>query len=350
MNFKNLNLDKEKLEIFISDFAEQHNATYQMEKKNDQLEVCTLRKDKAKPAKLNIYHIKNGKTTLGNTVGKNKELSTALAVFLKENCGFGTKYRTGDFVLNGFTRENNELITEYLLDVLEAELIKDVEIEGGELRKFKGKNGDELTICFYNKEKLMVQGMPLALFHALILFFYEIFDDKAQLIQQQIAVYDVKDDDINESTIDEELKSVLPNAYNQIEQVIKDTISPSLVMRRLDLSLGDYTCFAAPVLKGLEGVLKQILSNKSIPITNNFGEWFVPNNVTGLHVIDPSIQNKFTAAQKSVLEKMYSHYQTYRHVNFHMKVIVSTTVLLEEEPAKEIISETLALIDSFFKP
>lgn len=345
MSFKNLQLDTDRISGAISVFVGEMGTFSVNEKKGlQQYEYTTSNQTKGK---LNVY-IKNDGTVTLTPTGKNQDTSRELATHIKNSCKF-PRVGSNNIVLESFSQENLNTVIDFLICVKEASIIEENEIIGGIQYKFKGIRSDLLTFTYYSKGKLMIQGKPLALFHDSLEILYEVFEDRAQVIKAQLAVYDIENVDPDE--IKSELKEVLSYSYDSLEEKVRDIISPSLVLRRANVELTDYTCLVFPILKGLEGVLKQLFNKNNVNVgTNGFGEYIHNDRSTNTVTLNTRGQNSISSnKERQAICRLYKHYIQRRHTAFHVDGLVNSTRIMTEQDARDIINSTLELIDDVFK-
>jgi hypothetical protein len=140
-----------------------------------------------------------------------------------------------------------------------ASISEPISIQHARQYKITGKQSDTLTFNLYNSKKLLIQGKPLLLYSETIEILSELFDYR-DIINAQLKTVQIN------ITVDEvvsELKVLMPNSYRFIGDKLISIISPALALNKLDIDLNDYSCFAFPALRGLEGYIKILFSNKA---------------------------------------------------------------------------------------
>ena len=93
------------------------------------------------------------------------------------------------------------------------------------------------------------------------------------------------------------------------------------------LELSDFTAYAFPVLRGSEGVLKDVFRKDGIPI-HDFGEFFTYNASTGRYKWkeEKNIDELFPEKKlRDNLLNLYNFYNFERHSVFHVDTTITTT-------------------------
>lgn len=106
----------------------------------------------------------------------------------------------------------------------------------------------------------------------------------------------------------------------------------------------DYSCYAFPALRALEGYIKYLFGLKEITIGHTF------SNVFNGDVLTPQIATRIgDATFQNELERLYVYFKGNRHVLFHTEQILIGTRLIEDKhEADEIINTVLNLIESSY--
>ncbi|MDD2445871.1 MAG: RNase LS family HEPN domain-containing protein, partial [Clostridia bacterium] len=133
--------------------------------------------------------------------------------------------------------------------------------------------------------------------------------------------------------------------------------SVSLLLKQAVINLNnpargdiEFTMYAFPVLKALEGVLKFNLSKCNIPMNKTF-DMFDKDITTDVYFLKTIWKNKLDVANVTKLENCYNHLYNNRHTLFHFGIIIggidsSTRILKTKEEANLIIKDTLEIIDN----
>ena len=112
MTFKKLNLDRSKIDEVIQEWAgldqkpepQKKGTGYHYRVKKDATEVLLI-----------IYLNHDGTTTLNTTAGKNRDVLTELANYIKENCLF-TERKNFSLSFKSVSEEKFSLLLSFLLE------------------------------------------------------------------------------------------------------------------------------------------------------------------------------------------------------------------------------------------
>lgn len=208
--------------------------------------------------------------------------------------------------------------------------------------KFKSSPGDTLTVGIFSNGTVTIQGKPLHLYGE-ALYFLSLSEDvtdedvvNAISSQQEISV--------EITHVRNTLQELLPNSYSNIDDTILKIISSSVALLQVEVELEDYTVFAFPALRALEGYLKFLLSEKNIQVGNSFGDAFHGDTLQEGHVA--SLGN---AVYQTELERIYVYFKAKRHILFHVDSYLEATALVEtKEEANQIVNDVLNLIENSY--
>ncbi|MCI9702169.1 type II toxin-antitoxin system RnlA family toxin [Vibrio parahaemolyticus] len=289
-------------------------------------------------ARMIFYFNSDGTTTISPD-NNNKVLGVKLADLIMANCLYNDKKSVGLFI--PVSQEDFQATIQYLQEECDAQVIEHKQIQGGEQFKLAGLCGNQLVLKYFTRRSnLQVQGKPLSLYEDLIeilseLLPYEEFV-KSQLTQVEVA--------IEPTVVKGELESRLPHAYGYLEEKTLSIISPALALNKLAIDLEDYTAFAMPVLRGLEGYMKQLLASKGITVGKTFGD-IIDGTGGTYRVVDSKKTLIGCPLVIQAIELCYSYWSQERHGLFHVDATIATTRLLTQEEAHQIIDTSLSLIE-----
>ncbi|WP_179413426.1 RNase LS family HEPN domain-containing protein [Mucilaginibacter sp. E4BP6] len=213
--------------------------------------------------------------------------------------------------------------------------------------KIEWKYGGSLFLNHYNSGSLQVQGSSIILKSIVIELLTELLPYK-EVIEMQLKCYEA------DTTTDEvliQLKHILPNAYSYLGETLIAILSPSIALKSLSINLTDYSAFAFPVLRGLEGYLKKLMSDNGITIESNanmgsFIETQSDKTVKVHEKITQQINNKDVI---DAVEESYLYYKDKRHALFHIDGTINTTqILTKKQQAVEIIDEVFSIIETTY--
>lgn len=338
MSFKAISLDRALINSSLANY--ENGIRVESEQKDKFIEYKITFSNQC-VALLHVYFNKDG-STLNYKVGKNQPLSLEIAEYIKEKCAVGGNITKPSLSINNVTDEKFLLVLEFLKEECGASISEATEIQHGKQYKIMGKQGDTLTFNLFNTKKLQIQGKPLLLYSEVIEILSELFDYK-EIIQAQLKVVQI---DITVEEVVSELKILMPNAYGFIGEKLVSIISPALSLRKLDIPLADYSCFAFPALRGLEGYVK-LLFAENLNIT-------IGKDGFGIH-LSKDLELKFDIRAKTeikichAIENSYKYYRSQRHGLFHSDAIPTMTrIISDKNEANTIIEKAIQIIEETY--
>lgn len=296
-----------------------------------------------KKAMLNIYFNNDGTTTFTPT-GTNTEISSVIKALLEEGCTFENSSEAKTFSTKKVPSDWITRLIDYLTS-LDGVSVEHKEVETAPAHSyylFTSKIGDRLTINVYKTGTLTLQGKPAYLYgEAISLLSYcnEVsLDDIVDTVNRFHSI-DVKTADVRS-----EMETLLPRSYGNIDDMILKLLSPSISLRRVKIDLEDYSCYAFPALRALEGYIKYLFGLKGVNIGNNFGGIFDRG------ILTPNISAAIGDTKYQYeLERLYDYLVKNRHVIFHTEqILIGTTVLEDKHEADEIVNTVLNLIETSY--
>ncbi|HEY9827800.1 MAG TPA: type II toxin-antitoxin system RnlA family toxin [Stenomitos sp.] len=343
MSYKSLNIDRDK----ITELLACYNSNITLEgpkEKSKGLVEYSLSLD-GKMALIHFYYNNDGTTTITHKVGKNQDLSEDVARYIKENAIIDER-KNFSLAFRGVKEDLFKMMLDYLTDELKSEVVSFKDENGYRLIKIKGKFKDLLTYKHYDNGTLQIQGKPLYLYLETIYFLTE-FLELGNLIEAQSLLYKVK---INPTEISDELRAFLPRSYEYLDAVHIKVLTSALVLKKLDVPLDDYSPFAYPALRALEGYLKKLLAGKGITIgRDGFGELFAQNNLRAFILRQEYKDRILCPATSTAVQDSYNYLHKHRHSLFHAGASSATTRIIDNKAeADEIISTVLSIIDDTY--
>jgi hypothetical protein len=292
---------------------------------------------------LQFHYINDGRTTLHYKVGKNQEKSKELAEYIKDKTLVDPRHNIYLSFVHFSQISLNEMI-EYLLLVPGIKLAEDRKDSAGKrILKFIGHQNDTVTLTYHSNSTLQLQGRPVTLYCQMIAFLSE-YLSLGDIIESQSKFISVP---IRIGDIEYELDARMPCAHSKIDPTTRKMLATSIAFTKIDINLPDYTAFAFPALRALEGHLKSLFYNKGIAITGKEG--FGPHfDYNGLRYSLKSDTRHTIGCFKtcSAIEDSYNYYNNHRHSLFHAEVApVGSSIIEDRNEAVKIIEEAIAIIE-----
>ncbi len=289
-------------------------------------------------ASLNILELNTGKVTLHYGQGKNPEFSKKLAEKIIEQCSY-VELPFNQLVLGTIDNENFEFLKSSIAEY--ATLESEVDIANGKQFKFRGSQGDNISVIRYNNNTLHIQGRPSLLFTQLIEPLSLIYP-KNEFIVNLCGYFHTE---VNQAEIEREYLYLNPNANNLVNDKLQGLIQTSIAISKVHISgLSDYSYITFPVLKALEGIIKDILRNHGIIISVEGFNCFDKNQTTGVYTLKQEISNQINDNNiENIITELYSYFKRTRHRIFHYEVLNPQTI--SHERALSIINETIEVIE-----
>lgn len=331
MSFKNLNLNQSSFDTALSSCPNVSTFTKDVKTQLTRYNIDV----EGKKALLNVHFNKNGTTTINPKVGQEQELSLNIATFLKDSLSI-SDIEKAEFSISGISNEDFLLLKEYLNDCNITETL--INKTNGEKIRFTSRYKDTITITRYSNGNTQFQGKPLYVFSEIKNFLIDILDIK-EIIDIENEVYKV---DINIEDIKTELSMILVNSISYLCPTTTKMLSSALTLRKIDVEMEDYTAFASPALRAMEGYLKKTLQEKGVVFNgntfNHFEKVGTNYNLKNTHKIQVNCDKTVNC-----VEKCYNYYNANRHSLSHVSNISSTTRILSNK------NEAVVIINNIFK-
>ena len=178
--------------------------------------------------------------------GESKNLSQEIN-YIKDNVNY-KNVASGTFTCE-MTKDKFETLTEYLvsLDGVKITYNEDKGING-QVVKLINNIGDKVTLTFWeSKGKMLFQGY-LMLLHVEVKSFISAFG----YVKTELDKVEDEQKSQNEIKVNELINKLMPNSYNNLNELLQDFIYDSIVQIIQRNTLRDYSAWTFPVLKALE--------------------------------------------------------------------------------------------------
>ena len=291
---------------------------------------------------IDFFIKKNGKVRI-QPVGKNIEYTKNLLEFFK------TKTMNANVEAKTCTIDCEETVINNLIKYIKedcGQLVKVV--QKNNIIKFEGYNGDTVTCTFYKTtSKLMIQAKPLYTFSLVVCYLSQFdiikIDDIIQISNS------VSGQNLSKEVIRNEMKGILVNSYDYLDEALRKSISGSLILLKRKEYSEDYTGYVTGEFKALEGYLKKILNKKyNYTFDKNKPNFFMfAKNSQGKSAID--MDSRLSDDKKNALNSLYKIYKNKRNVYLHGKIDPSQTRIIENlSEAQSLSDEILSSIEDSY--
>lgn len=342
---KSIFIDRNKIIELINEIGSNYWSEFsvsELKKINENIYRCELSAENHK-AMLNIFFNNDGTTTI-LPIGKNLEISSQIKILLESKCKYLNTNLGKTYSIKKLSEEWRKKLIDFLASLEEVKT-EERKIDTPPKHKsyiFTSKIGDKLTINIYENGTLMLQGKPAYLYGEAISFLSYCNAISLDDIIDSINTFHEVDIKINE--VRNDMKILMPEAYKNIPETILKLLSPSISLRKINIDLEDYSCYAFPVLRALEGYIKYLFDNKGIVIGKNFGGIFNKDKLNSNIAIQINNSN-----YQQELERLYLYLKNNRHVIFHTEqILIGTTLIENKHEADEIINTVINLIETSY--
>lgn len=336
MVYKDLSLKRDKINEAITSFAEDTKLTY--EAKGNMIKY-TIDVPNESQALLSIYPLRDGNTTLYANVGKNVELSNKVALHVMKVCEI-PKVDNKILTVRKMSDEEFDSLLEYMEgDQITISHEKDLLL--GKQYKVEWYEGGTVFINRFNSGTFSVQGTSNVLKSVVIegltnlLPYKDVIDVQLDALNTQSRADDVLRD----------LKRVMPNSFDYLGNTLQVIMSPSLVLKKSELELMEYSSFTFPALKGLEGYIKKLFLDNDVEITGSTLAPYMNEGKVRKEHLDIIKNQKVIEA----IEESYAYYKDNRHTLFHVDgTIIGTKTIDTIDIADEMINEVFSIIETTY--
>lgn len=262
-SFKALLLKRDLIPVAVDEFAAGRSVDGPRDK--GKYEEYTLSDGDTPPALLHVYHRDDGTVTLNPRVGKNQDLSVALATFVAEKCK-ELKLEQRPLSLKKLQEEQFESLLNVLREygyTVEQQPHKDA------VRYKVGRKADVVYLHRYTTGRFLMQGAARVVYSMVVDSLAQLCPEVEELVQSQLDVFQV--DEITAEGSLRDLEQLIPAAYHRMGDAVRCMLAPSLSLIRLKIELPDYTVFVMPALRGLEGYMKQVMLEHDIEVNSKEG-------------------------------------------------------------------------------
>lgn len=279
----------------------------------------------------------------------------------------------GNVKLNQFNTVVEKLVKEfecqkdaYLHDTkLEKKLLLDNEKEiCYQLKLYFNKSRkpakilEKLTVHYYKRtRKVHVQGVLRYMFSTFISYITQLLSDKSESEYLKDIYYEVCNIDLDKYPIEDEYKHYLPHAYNKLPEVLARTLHQAVVNLHLDVAVYDGTFLAQPVIRGIDGHLKNVLSKNHIEWCSDkkkarYTCFSYDDKENRYRLSEKYCPSGMLGPMKDYIGECYDFISEQRNVLSHWDDITApldTTRLLTADDAHDLIKRTFKIIDEYYQ-
>lgn len=337
--YKSINIDRKKMQQAVEALGAQD---YKYEKVGNTFQM-SMSIDGSKFG-LSVYENSDGTTTLTKMASFSADVFTKVADQIKAYCTAGNG---GAFQISipKFPGEHAENLLKYLSSEGAIEIQKAE--HGYLLTRFKGHQGDVLTVKQYDNGTIQLQGR-WAMLAACAQDFLSTVLPYNEAVKAQLETFSVP---ISVKEVRSELEGRLPFSVAKLDSVVAAQLTSALVMTKVDLHLPDYGAVAFPALRGLEGFIKTELWNAGFQPSkaDSFGEYFTQGKAVGSYAMHETVAAKAGEPLCSLLVDCYTLYAVQRHGIAHMDADPQTSrVIASLAEAQSIVSQVFDIIERFY--
>lgn len=203
----------------------------------------------------------------------------------------------------------------------------------------KGKYKDEITVNYYKNGTMFMQGRISPVFIDFACQATGLLTDSSSQLE---ALFTVEKSKIE--IIDEDLKKHIPVNYTHIEGKLETILSSSLLLINNPIKLNDYSAYAFPALRALEGLMRKRIVEECGAFSD-FGVYFDFNYKNKEYKLK-SDSRPFHEKTCHCLEKAYNLFKKHRDSTFHMDSSTETSRTLELNESIEIVQECLKIMSA----
>jgi RNase LS, bacterial toxin DBD domain/RNase LS, bacterial toxin N-terminal/RNase LS, bacterial toxin len=363
-DFKELNIDRTILKEKINTFWMMNNCQegkYSEDKPS--LHRVEYLQDGCK-VMVDLYFVNNGTTTINTKVGKNQAKGEELAIYLRSEL-VADQRKSINLTVKNIDRDIFDLLVTFFREVEskdfnEAVVFISQHQEDQSRRIFKANSiyKDSLTLThFQTNNTLLIQGKPLYLYNQACYFLSDYTDLKGffDIVSKGEELPNTID--VDKQVIENNLKSLMPNAYSRVGIGILKMIQTSYTLKDISIPLDDYSCYVFPVLRALEGVIRKILLEECEYSTqdnnNSFSKVFYFNSQQSYYFIHDDFKQQINDIKIcGRLEPCYNYFSEQRHSLFHANDATDTSrFIATKEDAGRIIEKVIKTIEkAYLKP
>ncbi|MER2514271.1 MAG: type II toxin-antitoxin system RnlA family toxin [Nitrosomonas ureae] len=353
-DYKNLNLNRETLEVNIEKFLN----TNQYESEG---EIQTIEKGRrvvfgtagSEFAMVDLLFNNTGTTTIHWKTGKNHALGEKLAIFLKSTID-PAEFETVNYALSGITIDSINSIIEILSESKDFNIDTRSDDKGCKKITLQSISyQDQITVTHHKStRKLQIQGKPLSCYRRLVYLLTDLLDLKG-LEQVLYRKDDSSAEVVRKEMAEDYLKGFFTSSYDCLPCTIKKLLISSCCVKLASPQLPDYSLLLYPDLRALEGSLREKMKKYQMCVAeadNGFGDFF--DCRSGICTLKEEHKENIACSNVvNALNDAYSFYRKHRNTLFHMEDYVEISRMIDTlDKAIGLSKDTYKLINRLYTP
>lgn len=269
--------------------------------------------------------------------GKNKDFAIPLVKYL-ESYGIKDTESGKQIVINEIS------LLEDLIRYITENFNGKISIEQNDkVYVLKGFLNDKVTITLNNKN-FVIQGKPYYIFHIILNYLAEYSSlDFNGFINLTNTFSEIT---FQTNIIREQIKNILKNSYNYMEEAQLKSISSSFTFINKSIISEDFSGALTGVFKALEGYMKKLLSRKYGYTFNKTGAFIMFGKDKNTNKSQVDNDPNLSQDEKNCLNELYQCYTDKRNVYLHSTIDPSVMKIIEDyKEAEELRDEILETIE-----
>ena len=356
-----LNLLRDKLDEAIEDFfcTREEECTYESIRQcnGDRYRLEYIVDGSSE--KLDFRFNKDETTSLDLTPGGKTAFKEELANSISNSSicnyeaikGFEKPY----FVIEGIEVDDVETVLRIITSDDNVSLQNPVNITGGKRWIISNQEKQRVTVSYYVKtNKTLIQGKPLKLFNEVYTALILLLDinDMPKVMEENLAIK--TESHLTKKDIEESLEHYIPDAKPHLNSKLQKMLCQSIFNLNINVEMFEYSFLTFPALKALEGHLKHIMKENSIPLIDKKFSMFEKVRFGKYELSD---ENKvgLNNQQINAINDGYNFYNINRHSIFHwaevdLEIPMDSTRIIDNiAEARSIIINVFEIVNKYYK-
>ncbi|MFZ2725382.1 MAG: type II toxin-antitoxin system RnlA family toxin [Methylococcaceae bacterium] len=360
IDYKNLNLHREKINYYIDEFVVKHSLTLRSNDfyQNNKKKRVIIGRVGVEDATIDLHMNIDGTTTIQYKLGKNQELGEHLATYLYNTIN-PDEFISVNYSLSGIYQNDIEPIFDELKlckddnGNIEFDLIVQQDVDIRKLVKIQSiEHNDSITVThFKTTNKLTIQGRPLFVYRRIIYLMAELLN----LNGLQTVLSRTEENTATIVRIEvarDYVKNQLCDSFDYLPKIIQSFLVSGCCVKLASPQLPEYSMLLFPDLRALEGVLRTILGEFGMyPESEQYGFGAFFDVDKGIATFKNDYINNVTIYSTiQPLEMAYTFFRKHRHTLFHMSDFADASRKIDTlEKALSLSKDVYVIINSIYK-